>query len=203
MTYSVADYCYSMLEKTDDAKLRTLLVDLLNYGAASQDYTGYKHINTCNKALTEEQKAWGTATVPSVSSVLNTKVAVVEGATAKWKGAGLVLDNAVTVRLRFAAESTEGLSVKITAAGQEWTITEFESAGIEGEYYVRFSGLTARQMRETLNATIYCDGAAISNTVAYSIESYAAAKQNDANAKLVTLLVAMMRYGDSAAAFLN
>ncbi|MBO7151990.1 MAG: leucine-rich repeat protein, partial [Clostridia bacterium] len=37
-TFSVREYAYGQLSKTTNAKFRTLLVDLLNYGAASQVY---------------------------------------------------------------------------------------------------------------------------------------------------------------------
>ena len=87
---------------------------------------------------------------------------------------------------------------------QEWIIHEFEAAaGMEGQYYVSFDGLTARQMRQTMYITVYQGDTAVSNTLAYSVESYAYAKQNDSDAKLVALLAAMIRYGDSAAAYLN
>ncbi len=203
LDYGVSKYCYAMLKQTDDAKLRTLLVDLLNYGAAAQTYTWYKDKTLCNADLTAEQLAWGTATVPGVSAVTNTKYATVENKKVSWKGASLILDNSVTMRFRFAAESTENLSVKISAAGSEWTVSQFAAADLDGQYYADFNGLTARQMRENVYVTVYEGDTAVSNTLLYSIESYAAAKQNDSNAKLVALLVAMMRYGDSAAAYLN
>ena len=204
MEYGVSKYCYSMLAQTEDAKLRTLLVDLLNYGAAAQTYTWYKDKTLCNANLTAEQLAWGTSAVPAVSSVTNTKYAVTENKKVSWKAASLVLQNSVTMRFRFGAQSIENLSVKISAAGSEWTLTQISAAaGLEGQYYVDFTGLTARQMRENVYVTVYEGDTAVSNTLLYSVESYAAAKQNDADADLVALLVAMIRYGDSAAAYLN
>ena len=200
MEYSVAQYCYSMLEKTNDAKLRTLLVDLLNYGSAAQTYAWYKDKTLSNAKLTAEQKAWGTQGTPALSSKLNTKAVVVENATVTWKAASLVLDNAVTMRFRFAADSVDGLTVKVTGAGQEWTISQFEDAG-DGQYYVYFSGLSARQMREVVSVTVYEGDTAVSNTLEYSIETYACKTQNVA--RLGDLVLAMMRYGDSAAAYLN
>jgi hypothetical protein len=192
-----------MLDKTSNATLKTLLVDLLNYGAAAQTYTWYKDKTLCNAALTAEQQAYGTTTVPAVSSVLNTKYVEIENAKATWTAGGLVLENGVTVRMRFAAESVDGLTVKVEAAGKTWIIDEFEAAEKAGQYYVHFTGLDARQMREQMKVTVYEGETAVSNTLLYSIESYAAAKQNDSNAKMVALLVAMMRYGDSAAAYQN
>jgi len=202
MEYGVANYCYGMLGKTDNAKLRTLLVDLLNYGAAAQKYAWYNDKTPCNAALTEEQKAWGTNGDPVLGSVLNTKYATVENAKATWKAAMLVLENAVTMRFRFAAESTEGLSVKVEMGGQTYTITSFEAdPDNAGQYYATFNGTVARQMRETVLVTVYEGDTAVSNTLSYSIESYACGMQNVA--RVGELVKAMMKYGDSAAAYLN
>ena len=153
-----------------------------------------------NAQLTEEQKAWGTQGTPALSSKLNTKAVVVDNAKATWKAAALRLDNAVTMCFRFEAESTEGLSVKVTSGDQTWTITEFESLG-NGQHYAYFSGLSARQMRDVVSVTVMEGDTAVSNTLQYSIETYAFKKQNEA--RLGDLVLAMMRYGDSAAAYLN
>ena len=199
--YSVANYCYDMLEKTEDAKLRTLMVDMLNYGSAAQVYAWYKDKTPCNAKLTEEQKSWGTATAPSLGTVLSIGTEVAEEA-ATWKAAGLVLDNSVVMRFRFAAESLEGLSVKIAAAGKEWTVSEFEAVeGKNGQYYVYFNELDAHQMRETVSVTVYKGGVVASKTLTYSVESYVYAMQDVA--RVGDLVKAMICYGDSAAAYIN
>lgn len=198
--YSAAQYCYDILEETEDPAIRTLLVDLLNYGAAAQVYSWYKDKTLCNADLTEEQKTWGTAADPDLSSHLNPEYATVENPTAFWEAAGLVLDHAVTMRFRFSAESTENLTVKIRCSDQEWTISSFEAfPDKEYQYYAYFNGLTARQMRDVVYVTIYEGDTAVSNTLTYSIETYAFNKQNEN--RLGDLIKAMMRYGDSAAAY--
>ena len=58
--------------------------------------------------------------------------------------------------------------------------------------------VAAQQMSETVFVTAYRNNAPISNTVAYSIESYAYAKQNDADANLAALVKALMKYGNAA-----
>ena len=40
LSYSVRQYAMNMLEKTDDAAMKTLLVDMPNYGAEAQKYFG-------------------------------------------------------------------------------------------------------------------------------------------------------------------
>lgn len=203
-SYSVADYCYSMLSKTEDQKLCKVLVDLLNYCAAAQKYANYNTSELCNSALTEEQKSWGTAENYNFSSVLNMKYITVENPKVKWLGGGLVLENAVTMRFRLKVESIDGLSIKITADGNEWIITDFEPVpGKAGQYYVYFRGLAARQMRENIYISVYEGNTCVSNTVRYSVESYAYSKQNDADIHLAELVKAMMRYGISAENYLE
>lgn len=204
--YSVAEYCYSMLElySADEyAELRTLLVDLLHYGAASQTYTGYRTDALVNASLTAAQLQWGTSEEPVLDTVLDTTYKTVENPTAKWKGAGLHLQDSVSMRLRFTAESIEGLSVKIESGTNTWTISSDKFLEEDDVYYVYFTGLDAGQMRQSVYLTIYDGDIPVSNTVCYSIESYAYEKQNSTIAGLPELVKAMMKYGDSAYAYVH
>lgn len=205
-TYSVAEYCYSMLELYSDdayAELRTLLVDLLHYGAKSQIYTNYKTDTLVDAQLTEAQVLWGTSGDPVLGTVLNTTYQTVENPTATWKGAGLHLQESVSVRLKFTADSIENLTVKIESGTETWTIASDKFIEEEGAYYVYFSGLDAGQMRQTLYLTLCNGDTPVSNTACYSIESYAYEKQNSTIDGLAELVKAMMRYGDSAYAYVN
>ena len=78
----------------------------------------------------------------------------------------------------------------------EITAEDLTASG--GYYIASYSGITAGQMSETVLVTAYNGDTAISNTVSYSIESYAYAKQNDADASLAALVRAMMKYGNAA-----
>lgn len=204
--YSVAEYCYSTLDKyaaDDYAELRTLLVDLLNYGVQSQLYTNYNTNNLANANLTEAQLAWGTAEEPTLTNSLNTAYETVENPLITWKGASLNLNDSVSMRFKFIAEDIEGLSLKITGETGEWNITANNFVLEDGVYSVRFSGLNAGQMSEKVYLTMYKDGVAVSNTVRYSIESYAYSKQDSTIEHLSGLVKAMMKYGNSAYAFVN
>lgn len=198
--YSAAAYCYSMLEKTDDEKLRTLLVDLLNYGAAAQEYTGYKTDEPANKDLTAVQKAWGTSSDPKLNSVKDSAYRTVDSPSAEWAGVSLRLGDTVTMRFAFTAADTEGITVRFEDTDgtilSEITSEELHSSG--GYYFAEYSGLTAGEMSKTVCATVYRGDKAISSTAAYSVESYASAKQNDENEKLATLVMVLMKYGNSA-----
>ncbi len=203
MEYGVADYCYSILndENTTDSKLRTLLVDLLYYCDAARTYTTYKADESVTAALTEEQKAERTTTDPELSSVLDAKYAVVENAKASWKSASLIMAHATRMRFRFETTADiSTLTVKAIMAGEEQTAYIEEE---NGQYFVYVDDLSAFEMRETVYITLYEGDTAVSNTVTYSIESYAYSKQNDADVNLAALVKAMMRYGDSAIEYRN
>ena len=200
--YSVATYCYEMLDEyADDENMRTLLVDMLNYGSAAQVYNDHNTDNLANSELRKKQKEWASPDADLSKTDLNTKVAVVQNAKATWKGAGLVLNDGVTLRLKLAATSVSGLSVKVTSeSGDSWTIKNFVKYD-DGQYYVYFNGLHAGQMREKLYLTVYEGTTAVSNTVSYSIASYANAKQDSTYPGLADLVMTMMQYGDSASKF--
>ncbi len=203
VTYSIASYCYSMLESTESASLRTLLVDLLNYGTAAQIYTGYRTDTPANGRLTAEQRGWGTTADPVLISATNTAFRTVESPAVVWVGASLRLNNSVTMQFVFTAADTDGVTIRVEN-GSGALLGEIAAQAFTqvGSYKVAaFSGLTAKQMREVVYVTAYRGETPISNTIAYSIESYAFAKQNDADANLAALVTAMMKYGDAAYAY--
>ena len=205
LEYSVATYCYNMLSKypgDDYASLRTLLVDLLNYGTAAQIYTNHNTENLANTALTAEQAQWGTQEKPQYSTVQNKDYAVIENPTAAFRSVGLNLEKSITLRFKIQAENVENLTVVVETDKYIWHIpaTDFEALA-DGGYYVYFSGLNAAQMKDTVYVTV-CEGdKAVSNTLSYSIESYACSKQTSTDEKLTSVLETMIKYGNSAKVF--
>ncbi len=198
--YSISDYCYRMLARctgAEYAKLRTLLVDLLNYGAASQLYTGHNTASLANATLTGEQKAEATAQV-ELSTVQNLKAKEIDSPSVSWKGAGLNLKEAIVLRFKIAAESIDGLSVKVESGDGTWTIPSSMFEQTDGGYYVYFNKLNAGQLSDTVYLTVFNGATAVSNTISYSVESYAYAKQNTADEVFKNLLDTMMKYGKSA-----
>jgi hypothetical protein len=205
-SYSVATYCYNMLGKygTDNyAKLRTLLVDLLNYGAASQLYVGHNTDALVNADLTDAQKAWATATDRDWTSVQDLEYVTIVAPMVQWKGGGLVLKESISMRFKIRAVDVENLSVKVmTESGTETVIRDFTQTD-DGCYYFYFHGLNAAQMSEAVYLSVYEGDNAVSNTVCYSIESYAYSQQSSSNTTFVQLLKAMMKYGDAAKSYVG
>ncbi|MBR4733972.1 MAG: choice-of-anchor J domain-containing protein [Lachnospiraceae bacterium] len=209
--YSVTDYCYNMLGKdtyqTDAwAPFRRLLVDILLYGDAAQKYVGYKTTELPSWKLTSAQRAMGTNT--SVTMVYNNVKDVnfetvnASDEKAKIVTAALYLEASVNIQFKFTADDLTGLKVVVTDGENvlETLTPDPSKKDSNGRYYVTFGKLNAGQMRKTVYATVMQGTKKVSNTMQYSIESYAAAQSNSTVANLPELLHAMMRYGDSAKA---
>lgn len=203
-TYSVGQYLYSLLDEAgDDEELKTLVVDLLGYGDASQIYKRYKTGWLVGDLLTAEQRSWGTAGDPVLTSVTNTKYETVESPEAIFKGAFLSLSDLVEMVFIFTVADTEGVSVRIKDSGGTTigNITADKLQADGGRYNARFKKLNATQMSDIVYVTVYRGDTPISNTLTYSIESYACAKQDSTYPYLAQLVKAMMKYGNSARAY--
>jgi len=205
--YGIEFYAYNQLSKsTTKANIKTLLVDLLNYGAAAQLYkkasTPAEELATCR--LTDEWKALGTAEMTPAEDILNATHATVETPTVIMKGASLRLDTAVEIRLKFIPNvAIDNLVLRVVTGGETFEIpaSEFvktDTFSKDGSYYAYFAGLNAHQMRNAVDMTFYDGDTAVSNTVRYSIASYVARNQSTSNTALLNLINAMLTYGDSA-----
>ena len=216
-TYSIGEYCYNTLRDTEhpaSEELKTLLVDLLNYGAAAQNYNGYRTNALVNNDLTDSEKGYGSngtldLTVASASEG--------EDGTVKWKSATLILNDAVSLRFKvdIGTENIETLSLQIKDNQDvvySGCTTRFQK--IEGsQYYIYVDGLTIAQMEKELclsilKATVGEDNAgnptttytAVSKVLNYSIATYASKKMNDTT-NLGRLMKALMYFGKSAIAY--
>ena len=214
LTTSVKAYAMRLLRQTEDEELKTLLVDLLNYGAEAQSYFGVRTQMLANDALTEEELALSTAQAPA----LNRMRSVSPGAnpTVRLIGSSLSLENRVQI-LYYLDLSDSGLQAHelelvlqyVDLDGTAQTVrvdgSRFEAREIDGRriYVASFDRLNAAQMRTVVEAELCskADQTTVSDKLYYSVECYAASKQNDSDSGLVALLGAMMQYGDAAAAY--
>ncbi len=209
--YSVATYCYNQLEKLEDedfseepyVRLRTLLVDLLHYGAAMQSYTGYRTDTLVNENLTEKQLAYGTQLDRIPESIKNLDYEVIPSPTASILATGLELMDSVHLIFVTSLADCTGYRARLQCNGKEWWISGEDFLCKDGYYRVVFDTLQASQMSDTVLITLYKGRTAVSNTMAYSIESYIYSKYADQNPKLAHLVRMMLRYGDSAKAFIS
>ncbi len=194
--YSVATYAYNQLNskaidgysEEKDAALRTLLVDMLNYGAAAQKYTGYKTEALVNAGLAELGVS-GTEFVEVTQSDVN-----VSGSNGVSElTATLYHDKANAIRIYFEAENIDAVSVQIVKGGQitEAAIQQNE----EGRYYVQTDDILATQFGDVYYFN-FNDGSGNVTIVSYSVKSYVKTMQNNATAG--ELVQALWNYGVAA-----
>ena len=189
VTTSVKEYMETIINGTDEAA-KTLAIDTLNYGAATQLYDNYDVENLANAGLTDEQKkAYEGVTTP----------ASVYGQTGdgfRFKAASLYLKDKVYIKM-YIAKSDYNEDMTVMVNGTE--LTEWKASG---EYmYVMTDGISANKLSEPITAAVYKDGTQVSTTLTYSVGTYAANKWNGNSAELASLVKALVKYGNSAAAY--
>ena len=205
--YSATDYIKLTLNKpTSSAKLKTLLVDLVYYGEACQVYQNYKTDNLLTDILTDEQKAFHSTGDLNLTNIKNSKYSLCDNRLVKF-GTALRLNNSVkmAIAMNMTNVTLEELSLKVKKGSRTMTYSysknpENFGKGKDGYWYFYFDGVYANQMSDEVLITAYKGSEQVSYTLKYSVESYAAIV-TDAKIKAVT--DAMMRYGNSAKAYVG
>ena len=201
--YSVKEYCDSILknyDKEDAAEVKNVIKGMLNFSAASQEYFDYDKDNLANAGLDAADKELNfTEEEKPQSKLAFTQNANPANNTVTWKSAGLNFSSNVALRFNIEVENIEGLVVKAVVGEETWFIPAeaFEVASGTNRYYVYFNKLSVACMRDTVDFTVYKDGVQVSDTLTYSIESYAAAKFTSGGA-IEKLVKSMIKYGDAA-----
>lgn len=204
-TYSITDYVKTTLAKPDSTdELKTMLVDLMYYGAACQNYQNYKTDQLMTDILTEEQKQYKSTYELELNNIKDTLYQTCENRLVRF-GTTLRLNDAVemAIALNMTDVSIEDLTFKVKVGTRELTYTYAENPenfekGADGYWYFYFDGVYAHQMNEEVFITAYQGNEPVSYTLRYSIESYAAIVTD---AKLKAVTDAMMYYGNSAKAY--
>ncbi len=206
-TKSVKGYCENMFKYDHNTygKLHTLLVNLLNYGEAAQNYVNFKTNELCTRNLTSEQKAWALtqADCDELKSVKNYHAEKVADPTVAFKSAGLSIGSTVGIKMYFTSTDIDSTTIVATINGNEYNFTseDFEPvSGYTDRYCLTFNNLLANDMRKTVYFRGYQNGKLAGDTATYSIESYVSAHINDGN-KVADLIKAMYLYGEAAKAF--
>ena len=205
--YSVKQYCYNMLGKASTtAANKRVLVDFLNYASAAQAYFHVNEKNPANAELTDEQKAFGTATVATIGNdradgTIDSPSVAVSGCTLIFKGKIMmkfVFDPATYLNnggslsdLSVVVKDAEGKVLKTIAAA------DFEDYGTRKS--VVFDGLASTEMRKAVTFQVMVGDTAVSNSRTYSIQTYAYVNQD--KGELGTLVQEMIKYGDSMVAW--
>lgn len=214
-TYSVKQYAEDVLnakmssKKTEDKKLCTLMVDMLNYGTAAQVYFG-RHVRVlANSGLTSEQNAVGSTVVSSAATCLS-KTAF-DDAKATLQKMALTFDNSInpvgyasfetkpasTVYAELSYKDIDGQTRKSQVYSKDF---EYDKAA--DLYRMEFGGISPLYFKTPFKIVFKDGSKAISATTTYSVESYAHdILAGDFGGQIKDLVKKMLTYGGSARAF--
>ncbi|MBQ8249812.1 MAG: S8 family serine peptidase [Clostridia bacterium] len=199
---SIETYSIRMLNgnAASNKKLRTVYVDMLNYGAAAQVQFDYDETNLANRNLTEAHQAWATASVATTDN--------------RVKGTGYAGST-----LTLSGEIQLDLVFKNSAVGSDYsslyalaTYTDHygnaKEIRIEGTDFIKYSstmcqisitGMAVADFRSVVSCTVYnADGEAVANA-SDSVESYA----NRNSASLGAVVDTIVKFGESSYNFFH
>jgi len=187
--YSVKEYAIDTM--ADHPEYKTLLSDLLAYGAAAQTYRNYKTDALVNVDVDGYEPS---ATAP----VLADKVTTLTESTsevASFTAAGVYFDYTNKIYVKLTATTLEGVVVKVNG-----TAVDVEAYG---NGYIAYSeAVSALDFGKTFTVTLEVGGEVV-QTLTYSINSYVYTKCANAGAEptaMQALALALYRYGASALA---
>ena len=194
--YSPKTYAYNQL-KGSDAKLKSLMVAMLNYGTSAQYYFDYKTDSYVNKNLTAEQKAlimkYSSSMVSSTASVDSSKVGIFTSNSGFSKRSPAVsFEGAFCINYFFTPKyAPANGNMKL----YYWTQEDYDAVSVlkasnasgsikmvddgTGVYSAAIEGISAKDINKTIyvaagytnNGVSYCTG-----VLPYSIGAYCVSK---------------------------
>lgn len=195
---SIYSYSTRMLANSaviKNAKLRTVYVDMLNYGAAAQVQLGYDVENLANRSLTDTQKGYATQTVE------------VENHRVSGTGyAGTTLNLKSQILLEFVFEDSvigknfDGMYALATYTNHRGAEHEIR---IEGSEFIKYSskhhliavsGMAVADCRQLVTCTVYNADGEVITSASDSVESYVARNINS----IGDVVNAIMKFGTSS-----
>ena len=208
--YSVSTYAMNKLNKSSTkAALKTLLVDMLNYGAAAQTYFNYNTGHLVNSSLTAAQKKLGTS-ASSLNITSDASETKISSPKAQFSGKNLLLGNNVAIVYYMTFDSSvnkNNVTLKLTyttVKGETITKTvpfkDFINGDYANEYRFDFTEVQAKDSCQPVTAVLYEGSKQISNKITYSVQTYAynKLKKSTTSAELKAIINALMVYCKSA-----
>ena len=223
ITYSPKTYAMNRLEKSEDENLKALCVAMLNYGAAAQNYFGYKTENLMNAELTADQQALVAAYSADLFSGAIAADPAKAGEFAKTQNgfngisASVSFEGAFAINYYFsAAEAVDGEMMFYVWNSADYANAEVLSAenataasamvvNGNGAYWAQISDIAANEVDDTYyvaavysaNGETYCSG-----VIAYSLSTYCV--KNAANGSAMeSLAQSTAMYGYHADVYFN
>ncbi len=202
--YSVTKYINNTIASTSN-DIKTLFAAMVNYGDKAVDYVNSISSGADMALPSTDITSWGTYS-GLIGNLSRNYVSVeaqtkLNNATVGWGESNLVLAENIKIKFTLTGTVKSGYKAIVTYNGDNYTNNIVNE---NGTYYFVFENYNAAQMSRPFHIVIVdASGNAVSNTLTFSIESYAESmlKNNPAGTKLGNLLTAMMQYGDAAFAY--
>lgn len=196
-TDSIRDYAVRQLENGSQSAAYTVLVDMLNYGAAAQVQFAYNTDDLANSTLTSEQASYATQDFDMDNYSVNTVWG--EG----FVGSSLSLESNIILTMYFsplAEISGDDLLAEVSYTDHTGRfhcvcVSKSEFVKMGSDFGVVIDTLTAADVRQLVSVVIYDGGTSVAFG-ADSVESYAVRQGGE-------LLETMMKFSMSAYEFLN
>ena len=154
---SIRNYVMRIFDK-QDAETKTLLVDMLNYGAAAQTYFGYRDTYLVNASLTEEQQAYATQSVTCTDQRVKGE---------NYFGSTLVLETRIQLTMYFQNITTDMYAV-VSYTDHDGNAQEYTVSGSDfAQYNANIHGVTVDTLAvadgdQLVTVTVYdADGNAV------------------------------------------
>jgi hypothetical protein len=213
--YSPRKYATNLLAKASTSEAqKALCVAMLNYGAAAQEYFGYKTSDLMNAGLTAAQKAlvvdynagYFTGAVAADSSK-TTNFAKTDGFTSR--SATVSFEGAFAVNYYFAPSASVAGEMKLHiwtpeaySAASRLTSTNATTVSMvkqsDGTYWAQLQGIPAKALDSTYYvAATYTDTAGnyhCTGVIAYSLSKYCMSKAADSTMGQLARAAAMYGY---------
>lgn len=206
--YGITDYAKNMMK---DEKLKPLLVTMLNYGAAAQEYFGSED-EPVNRILADADRA------VDGTKIYDNRAETIEEGTAKCaseiKGKTLTLDGDISINYYTSYKDADNLeygmlfwterAFKATdehiAGTESYRNTDYETNG--GYIVFSYKNIVSSAMNDRIYARLYVrsgNSYTYGDIDSYSVGDYAASKiSKGGDAKLGKLLRTLMLYGEEA-----
>ena len=213
---TLSSYCKKLLDGGKEGNnmgekefkaLSTLVVDLLNYGAAAQEYLGDTTYEKCNAFLTGEAYnsfVGGEYTMPAASAFTATVADEGTKASVKPTTAKLYLDYNVVAKIAFEVKDVAVDGVKAFVGGSEVSAdissANATTAGITT--YTASVPLSVLDIEKEVSVTLLSGGKEVGYTVKGSVSGYLSTRAANTEATDKTLAAKLYSYAKSAAATL-
>ncbi|MBQ9968786.1 MAG: hypothetical protein IJO88_08720, partial [Oscillospiraceae bacterium] len=166
-TSSVRDYAMKALAAaTSTAKVKTMVVDMLNYGAAAQTYFGYNEKDLANKLLTAAQKGLATDDVACTDKRVKGE---------NYYGSNLSLEDSIILNLYFQ-NCKAGMTAKVTYKDYKGRSVSAEAELVKhsgSTYMVAVDEIVLADAFSPVTVTVM-NGEKVHGTATDSVESYGA-----------------------------